>query len=62
MRAFLHRCGQALVMGSICAAFLCAALSYLLGFIGCALNECSTGLELLSDHLWNNAARKRRSE
>jgi hypothetical protein len=49
-------------MASVCIAIMAAALSYLLGFIGCALNECSTALELLSDWLWNSAARKRRSE
>lgn len=47
-------------MASVCVAFLAAFLSYFLGFIGCALNECSTALELLSDHLQNIAARKRR--
>jgi hypothetical protein len=62
MRNFLRRCGQALVMGSICAAFVVAGLAFLLRIIGGLLNELSNALALLADELWNSTARKRKGE
>ena len=62
MRAFLRRCGQALVLGSICVSMAVCVLSFALGVLGGLLNEASNALALLANHIQNTAARKRRSE